>query len=224
MENKITLSVDWNDKPEGKPLGLIIKHIKPAQDQRHVGFIFPDVDNNPVLAHFAWHKDFRETSNVGDYAMHWLQFLPERTAIPIIMELCRIKEVNNIPYGIIHKEGTKFVGGNMIPTCHNQGESLTCSTFVLCILEQFAFPIIARETWEIPEDDIKWQKDILQALEGLLSKDIMNMQLDAIGKFPRITPEQIVGACAVFNYTPVNYQDACQAGLIVIKKLQELKR
>ena len=222
MENQITLSVDWNDKPEGKALGLIIKHIN--QEQRHTGFIFPDADNNPVLAHFAWHKDFRETSNIGNYAMHWLQFIPERTAIPIIMELCRIKGVNNIPYGIINREGIKFVDGVMVPVCDNNGESLTCSTFVLCILEQFAFPIIDRKTWEIMEDDIEWQKDILRNLEGLLSKNVMDRQLNAIGEFPRVKPEQIVGACAIFDYQPVNYQDACQAGLIVIKKLQELNR
>lgn len=220
MENRIVLSVNWNDKPEGKPLGLIIKHIN--KDQRHTGFIFPDVNDNPVLAHFAWHKDFRKNSNIGDYAMHWLKFLPERTIIPIIMELCLIKEVNNIPYGIINTEGIKFVDGSMVPVCDNKGDSLTCSTFVLCILEQFSFPIIDRETWEIMEDDIEWQKGILQSLECCLSENVMNMQLDAIGKFPRVKPEQIVGACAIFDYQPVNYQDACQAGLIVIKKLQEL--
>jgi len=222
MESRITLSVDWNDKPGGKPLGLIIKHIN--QDQRHTGFIFPDANNNPVLAHFAWHKDFRETSEIGNYAMHWLQFLPARTVIPIITELYRIQEVNNIPYGIINTEGIKFVDGSMVPVCDNNGESLTCSTFVLCILEQFSFPIIDRETWEIMEDDITWQRDTLQSLECDLSENVMDMQLAAIGKFPRVTPEQVVGACAIFDYQPVNYQDACQAGLIVIKKLQGLNR
>lgn len=144
MENLVTLSTDWDSKPEGKPLGLIIKNI--SEEQRHTGFIFPDTDNNPVLAHFAWHKDFRVANNIGNYAMHWLQFIPERTAIPIIMELYRIKNVNCIPYGIVNMEGITFLDGNMVPTSDNNGDSLTCSTFVLCILEQFAFPIIDRNT------------------------------------------------------------------------------
>ena len=220
MEDRIILSTDWNSKPEGKPLGLIIKHI--TEEQRHTGFIFPDADNIPVLAHYAWHKDFRIDNNIGNYAMHWLRFIPERTAIPIIMELYRIKKVNDIPYGIVNVKGTSFIEGSMIPVSSNQGESLTCSTFVLCILEQFAFPIIDRDTWEITDNDIEWQRSALQSLENSLSNSSIDMQLRSIGKFPRIRPEQIVGACAIFDYKLVNYQDAYQAGLLVIEKLKEL--
>ncbi len=214
------LSKDWSIKPEGKPLGLIIKHIN--KEQRHTGFIFPDTNDNPVLAHFAWHKDFRIDYKLGDYAMHWMKFIPERTIIPIITELYRISNVNNIPYGIINNKGTKFIEGKMIPKIDSEGESFTCSTFVLCILEQFSFPIIDRDTWEITDNDIEWQKNLLQVLECILSKDIMEMHLNAVGKIPRIRPEQIVGACSIFNYQPVSYQDAYQAGLLVIKKLNEL--
>lgn len=72
------------------------------------------------------------------------------------------------------------------------------------------------------DNDIQWQKNVLQNLESILPKNIMDIQLNSIGKLPRITPEQIVGACAIFDYKPVNYKDACEAGLIVVKKLQEL--
>ena len=220
MEELIILSKDWDSKPEGKPLGLIIKNL--TGEQRHTGFIFPDATDNPVLAHFWWHKDFKIVHNIGNYAMHWLKFLPERTVIPIITELYRIHNINSLPYGIVNMGGITFRDGNMIPTSNNNGDSLTCSTFVLCILEQFAFPIIDRETWEITDNDMEWQKDILQNLESVLPKNIMDIQLNSIGRFPRISPEQIVGACAIFNYNPVSYEDACKAGALVINKLQEL--
>lgn len=229
MKNyNINLRNDFTDRKETDNFGLIIKHIDETLNQKHTGFIFSNFNEcETTLAHLAFKNDYRLEKNkttLDGYAVLWLDFIPERTAVPIKVELMALGISGDIklPYGITNEGGTKFEQGSFVPNPLVRGDSLTCATFVLCVLEQFGFSVINRESWEHNDEDTKWQADIVEILEKYLQPYFHEIQKENIGKVIRIRPEQVVGACGIFDFSPVEYDEACKAGEDVIQKLIKL--
>ncbi|WP_252350754.1 hypothetical protein, partial [Acinetobacter baumannii] len=224
---------DINYKPKDSQLGVIIKKV--TSEQNHTGFVFIE-DNKLVLAHFGWHETyfFQRRNDSDGYAMYWfdLEKIPERTLVHIINELEQIshnKDLNNnevfyfpAPYGIVNFGGSRISGGDFLSTPNTVGDSLTCSVFVNCIFEQSGFPILDLDTWKTTEQDIEWQTSILDKLIGKLSPEFMRIQRENVGKVPRLRPEQMVGACCVFDYELVDFDTADSAAIIVLEQLEAL--
>lgn len=213
-----------HDNTTNTPLGLIIKNIDPSRQQRHTGFIY--IKNQiPTLAHFGGKDYFRSETNIQGYAMSWLDFLPERTANAIITELELIAKnlTFKAPYGIINEGGTEFHEGVLIKNPNTEGDGLTCAVFIICLLEQFDFPLIDRESWELTNEDKRWQEWILNLLEGRLNPEYMKVQRENVGLVKRFRPEQVVGAGCIFDFVPVGYTDACRAAEIVLEQLDVLR-
>ncbi len=233
MNAKVQLIKDIACKPQNSKLGVIIKSSE--NNQNHTGFIFIGKDS-PVLAHFGWHETyfFQKRKDSDGYAMFWFDFemISERSLVPIINELEQISKNQDLyknevfyfpaPYGIINWGGSRISGGKFYSTPNTQGDSLTCSVFVNSIFEQSGFPILDLETWETNEQDIAWQTKILNALEGKLNPEFMRIQRENVGKVPRLRPEQMVGACCVFDFQLVDFKTADDAGTCVLEQLKIL--
>ena len=234
MNSKVQLIKDISSKPKSSQLGVIIKNVAPQQN--HTGFIF--VDNDAfVLAHFGWHETyfFQKKADSDGYAMSWfdIEQLPERTLVQIINELEQITKNPKIsesgvfgfqaPYGIVNHGGSRILDGKFYGTPNTEGDTLTCSVFVNCIFEQSGFPILDLETWQTNEQDKEWQTKILNALDGKLSPEFMRIQRENVGKVPRLRPEQMVGACCIFDFELVDYDSANNAAEIVNQQLASLE-
>ena len=234
MNVEVQLIKDISYKPQTSQLGVIIKRFEPSQS--HTGFIFTD-KNSFVLAHFGWHETyfFQRRVDSDGYAMFWfdLEKLPERTLVQIINELEQITQNKNLhknevfyfpaPYGILNYGQSRISGGNFYSTPNTEGDSLTCSVFVNSIFEQSDFPILDLETWETNEQDTEWQSQILDKLEGTLSPEFMKIQRENVGKVPRLRPEQMVGACCIFDFELVEYDAANIAAMGVVEQLDLLE-
>lgn len=227
MKNhKINLGKNLSTKTDDDSLGLIIRRASSNPNQKHTGFVFLDIETGkPMIAHLA--DRYRlEKNKLRGYAVLWLGFISERNAALITAELrmLGLKEADMLN-GIINIGGTKFLSGVTIPNPSVPGDSLTCATFILCMLEQFGFPIIDRDSWKITDEDAQWQEGMVETLESYLIAKVPEhyaLQKDNIGKFPRIRPEQMVGACGIFDYAPVKYEDACEAAEVVLQELDKL--
>lgn len=223
--HEINISEKLSGKKESDSLGLTINRLRNDPEQKHTGFVFLDnEDNKPILAHLSNRYRY-EKSKLRGLGLLWLDFVTERNAAIIIAELrlLGLKELDiGTIYGITNEGGTKVEDGVIVLNPNVKGDSLTCSTFVLCILEQFAFNIIDRNSWRITDEDTQWQKEILKTLEPYLQPDFHKLQTDNIGKVVRIRPEQIVGACGIYDYTPINYDDACKAAESVLEALDSI--
>lgn len=224
MSEKIKLRTSFEETPNGFPLGIAIKTVR--TQQRHTGFVLiPSDSKNPKLAHFGWKNLYHYQNFENGYAFSWLDFLPQSTIVPILTKLITIskKQPISIPYGIINSGASNFdEEGAFLPDKSVQGDSLTCATFVLCILENYGFKIINRDTWHITEEDKLWQKNILADLEKYLNRHFFDMQMAAIGKFPRFRPEQVVGACCYFDFEPLDYDATQKAAQEVLNELDRL--
>jgi len=233
MNKKTHLINNIKDKPELSILGVIIKKNNP--DQYHTGFTFKK-ENYLIFAHFGWNETFffqKRTSSEA-YYMFWfdLEKMPERTSLHIINELQLINDNNekikdsvdvlSVPgalYGILNSGKSKFSDGKFIGDSDLEGDSLTCSVFVNCIFEQCDYPIIDFNTWKINTEDQNWQEQILSKLEGTIHKNILEIQRQYIGKVARLRPEQLVGACSIFNYKLVDYDTANVVAKEIIEQI-----
>lgn len=221
--HKINLGKNLSSKKDDDSLGVIIRRATNNPDQKHTGFVFLDNENGkPMIAHLA--NGYKlERNKLRGYGVLWLGFVSERNAALITAELrmLGLREADMLN-GIINIGGTKFLGGVAVPNPSVQGDSLTCATFILCMLEQFGFNIVDRDSWIISAEDTQWQKGMIEILKEHLQPDFYEIQKENIGKVVRIRPEQIVGACGIFNYSPVKYDEACEAGTIVLDQLDKL--
>lgn len=224
MKNhKINLGQNLSSKTDDDSLGIFIKRGHTNPDLKHTGFVFLENETTkPIRAHLT-NRYMYEKGKLKGYGVLWLDFITERNAAIITAELrtLALKE-SEMRYGIVNKGGTQFQDGVTIPNPDVRGDSLTCATFVLCVLEQFGFDVIDRDSWEITEEDTQWQTEILGIIKDYLQPEFYEIQKENIGKVVRIRPEQIVGACGVFDYAPVQYNDACEAGYIALEELDKL--
>ena len=137
-----------------------------------------------------------------------------------------IKEDIDAGYGITYGEsGFDEVDGHFIRDPNVKGDSLTCAVFVLRILEQFGFYIVDRDSWTIDGNTENWQNDVIAMIQKYPPKaqpEFLQSQKDNVGKFPRFSPDQVLGASCIFEGDSIKHKQASDAGAIVLKKLDDL--
>lgn len=179
------------------------------------------------LAHFGWKSKYLHGLDDRDYhAIHWLGFIEPENAYPIIEVLGLIKQDIDAGYGITYGE-SEFdkIDGHFVRDPNVQGDSLTCAVFVLRILEQFGFYVVDRDSWIIDGSTENWQNyviTLIQKYPPVAHPDFLQIQKDNVGKFPRFSPDQVLGASCIFEDDSIKYEQACEAGAIVLKKLEDL--
>lgn len=224
--HEINLGKGLSSKQADDSLGLMIKRIRSNSEQKHTGFVFLDNETGtPISAHVANKNCYVfERDKLRGYGVLWLGFISERNAAIITSELrmLGLKASDKVPYGITNLGGTRFEDGVVVTNPAVKGDSLTCATFVLCILEQFGFNIIDRDSWTITDEDIQWQETMVELLKPFLQPEFYELQKENIGKVVRMRPEQIVGACGVYDFSPINYSQACEAAETVLEELDKL--
>ena len=144
----------------------------------------------PKMAHFkfdgaVW-QDFNRDGRF--YVCSYFDFLdPEEadTLIASIMNFSANKD--SAKYSVSFSNDSRIINGNFVGGDYDEG--LTCSTFIICFLNNLAFQIIDMEDWPITEEDKQWQQD---------NKNSLNC-LGTVGRTPRFTPEQVLGACCCFD-------------------------
>ena len=209
-------------------LAIAIKIQRSNPNAKHSAFVFIDENSKrSMIAHLSRNYNCCFDKLKG-YGILWLDFISERNALSMIIQLKLIAEKKGIniedTYGIINTGGTRFENGGVIKNPDVEGDSLTCATFLLCFLEQYGFKVIDRSTWVITDDDIEWQKEILEIVKPTLLQPFYETQKENVGKFPRVRPEQLVGACGRYkeDLKPVSYTDACEAAEFVLQEMTNI--
>lgn len=218
-------------------LNVIFQHTQPIRgfNYSQATWKYSGIPSAYLLGHFGWKNyylhQYENTNEVREehkdyHAIHWLGFMDRENAIPIINVLKLIDKRIDAGYGITYGKPTfDEVDGRFIKDPTLQGDSLTCAVFVLCILEQFEFHIVDRESWIINEDTEKWQDDVIEMIQQyppFAKPDFLEIQKSNVGKFPRFRPDQVFGASCLFEEDSIKHEQACKAGAIVLKKLEDL--
>lgn len=208
--------------PDGVFLALAITGSLDDEGQRHTGFVVRDFLDNSHLFHLGRNNYYRQEPLTKSYTYLVVPALEPETANAIISLLVTVLQNThgNVPYSIAWDQEEYFdKNGILVKTDPIDG--FTCATFVLEILKRQGMELVDRSTWPLTEDNKDWQKNILPHL-GLSIESLM-AQLEVIGKFPRIRPEEAIGAGHLFMGDPLPYIDVQPVSLDVIAEMRRLR-
>ncbi len=138
--------------------------------QRHIGILFRNnKEDKPKLLHLAFHLrlkcDSYEKFN-NDYFWLICPNLDDDEQLQLASHVKSVfdKNQNRIPYGLAYSSiGSFDSDGTLIENSKNLG--LTCATFVMALFNDFGFPIIDTDSWELRADDTIWQNHIINCMK-----------------------------------------------------------
>lgn len=208
--------------PDGVLLALAITGSLDAEGQRHTGFVVRDFFDNSLLFHLSRNNSYGQQALTKSYTYLLVPALEPEIANAIVSLLVTVLQntQGNVPYSIAWEQEEYFdSNGNLVKT--EPADGFTCATFVLEILKRHGLELVDRSTWPLTEENKTWQSDILQYL-GLSIESLM-AQLEVIGKFPRIRPEEALGAGHLFKGDPLPYTDVQPVSLKVVEEMRRLR-
>lgn len=234
MIDNITLEKDgFISQDNNDYFGFIIK--KSSQGQNHTGFFFKNSLKNDVV--YLLHQG--ETLLTGEvtnadkqkYSYTWFRKLRPARAKPISTKLALLSErVSNdsnycTPYGFIFSGKSVFNDNNdFVPEVF--GDSLTCSTFLLCLLEGAGIFLIDKDSWGKPsEEDINWKYDLINSFMAYIySKDFIQAQISQVENYSRYKPEEVVGSSFLYQLAknPATFDEVQPAAAKILSELERL--
>lgn len=194
----------------------------------HIGFIYKSDNDKIFICHLCWHFTLKKTvlgPDEDSYVCSTLN-LDDINQKFLAASFSAITETNHsaVPYGIkpplkSFDDKNKYIG--------NEGEGLTCATFILAVFEQNGFPILEKSSWAIREDDKEWQRMILDKLRE--NTEVTSKYIEAarefVGKAARFRPEEVF-VCGVQppNKMPTKYSDALKLAKDLKVQIENLSK
>lgn len=232
MTNDIILEKGFEFFPHNGYFGFIIRAINGSN--KHCGFFFKNsLDNSKIYFLHLMDGVKSEIPSVEDlnkYAYTWFTKIPPSRARAISTKLSLISDrtlndsnYQSPPFGFIYSGLARFnENQDFIPK--KFGDSLTCATFILCILEDLAIFLIDKSTWHPLEEDNEWKYELFDSYISLAySQDYINAQRAAISKCARYKPEEVVGSSFLYQFNkPAIYTDVQPAAKKVISEIERL--
>ncbi|TDV54424.1 hypothetical protein EC919_104160 [Pseudomonas graminis] len=207
--------------PDDVYLALAITGELGAEGQRHTGFVVKDFNDNSQLFHLGRNNLYRQDLLAPRYSYLLIPSMEPETANSIIALLVKVLEdtQGNVPYSIAWEDEEYFdSSGVLVKTDPIDG--FTCATFVLEILRRQGMELIDKASWPVQPADMVWQAGILPFL-GLSTESLM-AQLEAIGRYPRIRPEEALGAAHLYVGEVLQFPTVAPAASQVIAEMVRL--
>jgi hypothetical protein len=165
----------------------------------HAGCVATSSGKEPVLLHLAWDKDFRVEKIPTDWAWVECSALPEqelRAASNFAIGLSKDRPL--LRYSMIATDPTLDGEGKLVDgVC-----GVTCTTFVYALLKRVGIQLVDMTTWPTnrPADHAAQQK-----LAAILQRDSVEHaegEAAAVGRVPRLRPEELAAASTLGVETP----------------------
>lgn len=171
---------------------------------RHTGILYRDDDSDKLyMAEMAWHELFRNQpyNPAWGYSCAIPQFddpILEETFADYCAHVGRSMAQKRPPYVLKAADPTAFdKDGNWVSRDPDSG--FNCSSFVIAVFASYNHSLVKPETWPIGlTQDIQEQTILVcKLLNSSEPKDrAQAIKISPqIGKYPRIRPEQVAGAC-----------------------------
>lgn len=178
-------------------IGHVAIAIKAVNDsQRHIGILHRGSGSKEaLLLNLAWHHDLKNEAPTHEYL--WIESnIPTRRAIQVATLCRKIWRSNDsvIPFAFsIPNDCFDTATGKILLGPTRLG--LTCATFVIAVFRGVGIHLIEPDTWPARDDDVEWQRRIVQALRSRpgASDDHIEAIESEIGCV-RFRPEEVAGA------------------------------
>jgi hypothetical protein len=205
--------VDWT--------GLAIR--RPDGRHFHVGLLYR-AGKKVRIRHQCGHLDLKdeEASHPDDLWANITALSPLNKRL-IANKLLRAGG-DKVPYGIGYRtEGGYIDKKTMKYLLTDPGQGLTCSTYIIAILETLGFAPFDRATWKPTDEDTAWQTKMLdfQAASHRDAKDHFEAEKVHIGE-PRYRPDQVM-ATAFPEKWPVPHDTANEIAVEVVVSYEKMR-
>jgi len=219
------------DKSIEDILHVAVVIAEPIVNQRHTGIAYRVAANDPYqFLHLAGHCRLYRDSTI-DNAYCWVTPSINPRRLIQLAGICdaianenpqsSIRYGLSSPIGVFDKTTKKFLLG---PT---EG-GLTCASFVLAVFEVAQLQLVEYSGWPAPDtEDYLWQEVVCNHLQELRRKQphlVSAEHLDCVrndlGTSTRFRPEQVAGAAAIRDRSPVKYKYARAIGRDVVRYLR----
>ena len=180
------------------------------------------MDDDFSFCHLGFHFDLRNQK--FDPRYNWiLSKLDDVNQLAIASYVQLIADSNplGLPYSFAN------YGGNFDPLTgvylsDEDGEGLTCATFVTAVMLKLGWNLVNFESWEARDDDVPVQQQIVQWLiDAGATDEHINTQKEGIGA-PRLRAEEAAYAAGQDeDEWPMHYNHCCAGGA---KLLEDIKR
>ncbi|WP_460156304.1 hypothetical protein [Pseudomonas sp. S2_H10] len=208
--------------PENVLLALAIAGRVEPDGQRHTGFVVRDFTDRCLLFHLGSNNNYAQNDLTDEYSYLLVPALAPATANAIISFLLLLLQNTNgqVPYSIAWDNVEYFdKEGQLVKT--GPADGFTCATFVLETLKRYGLELVDRATWPITKASEDWQKWILPLLN--LPVENYKAQLELAGKYPRVRPEEALGAAHYYKGEKLPYPVVAPAGVEVVKEMIRLR-
>lgn len=190
---------------------------KTSEEGSHVGILYYNSDGEKKFLHLAFHYYLRHDS-ISDIenkeGYRWVKLCVDEVLLPSIAQTCEnvaAREQNqSIPYGLYYRNA-KFDADGVLKI-DNEVCGLSCSTFVIAILEGAGLSFINFKDWKSRPEDIKAHKQLVEMLEkhktqfNISDEHIANVKKEITSL--RCKPHEIAGAAT--NETPPSDFNYCE--------------
>lgn len=203
-----------------KYLGVAAKAVSPLLKSQefgvHAGFIYKIDEDDPRVAHLAWHEDQRDNQIDATYLWSPMPFLEEPNCHVVASWLhVRRSKPDLIPYGF-RVDGRVYDAESDAFIPPPPGQGLTCATFIVAVLRHLGFSLLVGASWPNDrQDDREWQEAVVAALkeQGASEQHVKALAEDVGAR--RYRPDEVVGAATLAEW-PVAFPDAAKAAQEVI--------
>lgn len=178
------------------------------EEQLHLG-VYCKSDKDESVIHLLNNYDVQKSRTIANYS--YLQFIQLDDEFDIIHMISIAEAIYDtrpceVPYGpcgggSFDKDG-RYIG--------EVGDGLTCSSFVMEIIESQGYELIDKSTWPLRPEDMRWQQLFIEDLghKVVMDEDTEHLQIQedrcSEGAF-RFRPEE-VGASVTMDNAPNDFE------------------
>lgn len=218
----IQLSKSDAPLPDDVLLAVVIKGCIEDEGQRHTGFLVRGFDDVNHLFHLGYNNGYMQGRVTSDYDYLLVPALEPETANAIITFLALLleKTKGEIKYSIAWDEEEYFDDDAGLKK-NDASDGFTCATFVLETLKRYGLDLVDRATWPLTQSNNEWQLKIINMLALPMEQHLA--QLAVIGQYPRIRPEEALGAAHYYKGVSLPHASVAPAAFEVLSEMRRLR-
>jgi hypothetical protein len=190
------------------------------ENQRHIGFLFLNTDEEVKLLHLASHLYLVYSIAEENDKKLWVDVplnQPNVNHFKLFLESIFEQNGQDIPYGI-GTDGLQFSeDGSLVAEPY---AGFTCATFVMEVFHSQGYILIDTSEWPQRLEDQVWQEKILNILRRYYTDECFSYQKLLVGAL-RFKPEEVMAAGGSQN-RPMNFESIQEPANELLEKLYEL--
>lgn len=189
---------------------------KTERGNLHMGLLYRGRDGQAEVLHLAWHDNL---SREWGWRRMWAHPEVEPERLRSVGGYCRqiwkrYEATKRFAFALGYHGTTFDVSGN--PRLGHGARGLSCATFVLAVLNSCGIELIHENDWPIrPGQDLAF----VFGLESVATSEHYQMLIEEVAEgCRRITPDEVLGACACVDL-PADFAPARAAANEILTRL-----